>query len=148
QGIDPVEQRRSAKASLVASQAPRITFNEAARKFLAAKRHEFRNPKHAAQWGATIETYAAPVVGKLSVDAIELAHVVQILEPIWLTKTETAKRLRGRIESVLAWATVSGFRSGSNPATWKGNLDAILPKPGKVSKVRNHRALPVDSMGG
>lgn len=148
QGIDPVEQRRAMRAALVASQSPRITFDEAARKFLAAKRHEFKNPKHAAQWGSTIETYASPVIGRLSVDAVELAHLVQILEPIWLSKTETAKRLRGRIEAVLAWATVSGFRTGDNPATWKNNLDAILPKPGKVAKVKNHRALPIDEMGG
>lgn len=142
QGIDPVEERKQARERLIASQAKRLTFDEAADKFLTLKRKEFNNPKHAAQWASTLETYASPVIGSLPVDTVELAHVVNILEPLWTEKTETATRLRGRIESVLAWATVSGFRHGDNPARWKGNLDAILPKPGKLKKIQHHRALP------
>lgn len=147
QGVDPVEQRRAARAALEASSAANLTFKEAAEKFLASKTVEFRNAKHAAQWGATLATYAYPTIGKLPVAAVELAHVVKVLEPIWQTKTETATRLRGRIESVLSWATVSGFRKGDNPARWKGNLDAVLPKPTKLKNVKHHAALSWRDVG-
>jgi integrase len=143
QGIDPAEQRKGARDAIRAAAGKRVTFREAAGQFIKRKRSEFRNEKHAAQWGTTLETYAYPVIGALPVDAIELAHIKRILDPIWTEKTETATRLRGRIESVLAYATASGFRSGDNPARWKGNLDAVMPKPGKVAKVQHHRALPV-----
>ncbi|MGE3771475.1 MAG: tyrosine-type recombinase/integrase, partial [Gammaproteobacteria bacterium] len=104
--------------------------------------------KHAAQWLATIETYANPVIGALAVDKVELSHIVTILEKdgLWEAKTETATRLRQRIEAVLTWATVRGYRKGDNPARWKGHLDAVLPKPSKVAKVEHHRALPVSGM--
>lgn len=141
-GIDPAAERRAARERLARANATRISFDEAARRFLAAKAHEFRNPKHAKQWESTLTTYASPVIGKMPVADVTLTHIVQILEPIWYTKTETASRLRGRIESVLAWATTSGFRSGDNPARWRGHLDTVLPKPSKVSKVRHHTALP------
>lgn len=147
QGIDPVEQRKAARTALIAAQASRITFDQAAARFLSSKRHEFKNAKHAAQWESTLKTYASPIIGRLPVSEVELPHIVEILEPIWTTKTETASRLRGRIEAVLAWATVAGYRSGDNPARWKGHLDAVLPKPSKVAKVKNHRALPIDDMG-
>jgi integrase len=147
QGIDPVEHKKAMKAELIASQAKARTFAECARLYLAKKGHEFKNGKHAAQWRTTLETYAYPVIGRLPVDKVELAHIVQILEPIWTTKTETAARLRGRIESVLAYATVSGYRSGDNPARWRGNLDAVLAKPSKVKKVQHHRAIPWQEVG-
>jgi integrase len=146
QGIDPVEQRKATRDALRAEQAKRLTFDDAAKQFLARKSSEFKNAKHAAQWGSTLETYASPIIGKLPVDRIELAHIIQVLEPLWTTKTETATRLRGRIESVLAYATASGFREGDNPARWRGNLDAVLPKPRKLAKVTHHRALPFDQM--
>jgi integrase len=146
-GIDPMEERRRARAELIASQAIAITFAEAAAKVTAMKAKEFRNRKHAAQWGSTLDTYANPVIGKLPVADVTLAHVVSILEPIWLTKTETATRLRGRIEAVLAWAIVSSYRTADNVARWKGNLDAILPKPGKVAKVEHHKAVPFVEIG-
>jgi integrase len=142
QGIDPIEQKKAARAALMAAEAKIITFDECARQFLASKTKEFANPKHAAQWKTTLETYAGPFIGKLAVDKIEMAHIVQVLTPIWDTKTETASRVRGRIESVLSWATVSGFRTGENPARWKGALDIVLPKPRKISKVKHHAALP------
>jgi len=141
-GLDPLAERRTAKAATQAALAKSLTFDQAAARYLASKTKEFSNPKHAAQWASTLDTYASPVIGRLPVDAIELPHIVRTLEPIWLEKTETAKRLRGRIESVLSWATVSGFRSGDNPARWRGNLDAVLQAPGKVAKVAHHRALP------
>jgi integrase len=124
-----------------------MTFDEAARKYLSAnKAHELSNRKRLAQWESTLEVYASPVIGQLPVDQIELAHIIRILEPIWTTKTETAKRLRGRIESVLAWATVGGYRTGDNPARWKNNLDVLLAKPGRVRKVKHHRAMPFDQL--
>lgn len=142
QGIDPAEQKKANKAALMAAEAKTITFNECARRFLASKTKEFANPKHAAQWKTTLETYASPFIGKLAVDKIEMAHLVQVLTPIWDSKTETASRVRGRIESVLSWATVSGFRAGDNPARWKGGLDIVLPRPTKITKVKHHTALP------
>lgn len=146
-GIDPAEARKAAKDALRSAHAKRLTFDQAAQRFLASKAREFRNAKHTAQWQSTLEAYASPIIGKLPVDAVELAHIVKILEPIWEEKTETATRLRGRIESVLAWATVSGFRQGDNPARWRGNLDAILPKPSKLKKVQHHRAIPWQEAG-
>ncbi|MFO7904237.1 MAG: tyrosine-type recombinase/integrase, partial [Pirellulaceae bacterium] len=128
---------------MVAKQAKTLTFDEATKKFMSKKGNEFRNRKHAAQWTRTLETYAGPVIGSLSVSQIELAHIVSVLDPIWTTKTETATRLRGRIEAVLNWATVSGYRTGPNPAQWRGNLDALLAKPGKLKNVQHHRALAI-----
>lgn len=147
QGADPVERRAAARSALAAARASRITFDEAARKCVAAKAHEFRNKKHAAQWATTLHTYASPVIGSLPVAEVELSHIVTILEPIWTTKTETATRLRQRIEAVLAWATVGGYRQGENPARWKGHLDAVLPKPRKVKKVRHHKAIQWQEVG-
>ncbi len=142
QGIDPVEERRAARKSLIASQSNSVTFAEAARRFMDGKRHEFRNSKHAAQWESTLSTYAFPVMGNLPVNDIELSHILLVLEPDWLTKTETMSRVRGRIEKVLAWAIVHGYRQGANVAVWKGNLDAVLSEPGKVKSVKHHAALP------
>lgn len=141
-GVDPVEQRKAAKAALISANGKLITFAGAAHKFLTAKRSEFKNAKHAAQWQTTLETYVFPVMGQMMVDRVALPHIVQVLEPIWTTKTETATRLRGRIESVLTWAKVAGYREGENPARWKDNLDAVLPKPGKLKKVQHHKAIP------
>jgi integrase len=132
-GGDPLNEKREERA------VP--TFNEATDQFLAAKLSEFRNDKHKAQWRSTLDTYAAPIIGPKRVSEVKLADVLRVLEPIWRTKTETASRLRGRIEAVLSWTTVAGHRTGDNPARWKGNLDAMLPKPGKVAKADNHPAL-------
>jgi integrase len=142
EGRDPVAEREAARRALIAAQGQAITFDEAARKLIESKSSEWSNPKHAAQWESTLNTYASPVIGTLQVGEVELGHITKILEPIWTTKTETASRLRGRIESVLNWASAHGYRQGENPARWKGHLDKILPKPGKVSKVEHHAALP------
>ncbi len=147
-GVDPLAERRKASADLAAASMSVLTFDEAARRLIAAKAPEWKNPKHAAQWAATLETYASPTIGKLPVNEVELRHVVDVLSPIWETTTETARRLRGRIESVLAWATVSGYRTGDNPARWKGNLDHVLAKPNRIRKVKHHAALPVDDLHG
>lgn len=140
-GIDPVAQRKARRAALAAQQRRGMTFADAVNRFLEAKLAEFGNEKHRKQWRSTLDTYASPVIGAALVSEIGVHDVARVLEPIWTTKTETASRLRGRIESVLAWATVAGHRAGDNPARWKNNLDAVLPKPGRVAKVENHPAL-------
>jgi len=148
QGIDPIVQRKVALSQLRAQQASAITFIQAAQAYLEAHSDTWRNPKHRAQWASTLETYAYPHMGKLLVRDIGQEHVIDALNPIWKTKTETATRLRGRIESVLDWSTVRKYRSGENPARWKGHLDMLLPAPGKVQKVKHHKALPIDQISG
>lgn len=146
QGIDPIEQRREAKSLLMASRASIKTFAECVSGMIAARESEWRNAKHRAQWLSTLETYAGPVIGPLRVSDVAMPHIVEILQPIWKTKTETAMRLRGRIEAVLDWARVSGYRTGENPARWKGHLDHVLPKPSKITTVEHHTALDVDAV--
>ena len=135
QGVDPVEKRKAARAVLVAARKRGLSFAEAVERTCATKLGEFRSDKHRAQWRTTLDTYAAPELGGMLVADIDVHDVLRVLEPIWASKTETASRLRGRIETVLAWATVGGHRKGDNPARWRGNLDALLSKPGKMAKV-------------
>lgn len=142
QGIDPIAERKAARQALLSAQVRHLTFAEAARRCHAARAQEFRNAKHRHDWLSSLERHAFPVIGRLSVAEITLAHVLQVLEPIWQERTETASRVRQRIEAVLTWATVSGFREGDNPARWKGNLDVVLSAPSKIRKVRHQRALP------
>lgn len=146
QGVDPIQQRKAAANQLRASAITERTFQQAAEAFIDSHGDSWKNAKHRAQWTSTLETYAYPVMGSLSVRDVAQEHVLRALEPIWKTKTETASRLRGRIESVLDWATVRKFRTGENPARWKGHLDKLLPAPTKIQKVEHHRALPVSSM--
>ncbi|MGJ7486892.1 tyrosine-type recombinase/integrase [Variovorax sp. LT2P21] len=146
QGIDPVEQRKQARALLMAENATAKTFSQCAEAFIDAKGDEWDNPKHRQQWINTLKTYADPHIGELLVRDITLAHILEVLQPIWKTKTETATRVRGRIEAVLDWATVRGYRQGDNPARWKGHLEQLLPKPSKVSKVEHHAAVALDDM--
>jgi integrase len=144
QGIDPVEDRKAAKAALTAAQRRGLTFADATEKYLAAKLDAFKNPKHRQQWRNTLETYAKPELGKMMVQDIMVQDVLRVLEPIWTDKTETASRVRGRIEAVLSWATVAGHRTGDNPARWAGNLKELLPAPSKVAKEGNQPALIID----
>lgn len=132
-GLDPLAEKRKFKKNL--------TFAEAVDIYLEVKLDEFRNEKHRKQWPSTLNNYAKPVLGHLSVSEIYVQDILQVLKPIWLTKTETASRLRGRIEAVLSWATVSGHRSGTNPALWKGNLSELLPNPSKVADKKKYPAL-------
>jgi len=148
QGIDPILHRQEARSALLASAAAAKTFAQCVTGFVDAKSAEWRNPKHRQQWINTLEQYAYPVIGSMLVRDVTLAHVLKILEPIWPTKTETASRVRGRIESVLDWATVRGYRSGENPARWRGHLDKLLPKPSKVAKVEHHPAVDVNAVPG
>lgn len=143
-GIDPVERRKAAKAALVAAQRRGLTFADAVDRCLAAKLDGFKNPKHRQQWANTLETYALPDLGKMLVQDIAVQDVLRVLQPIWTDKTETASRLRGRIEAVLSWATVAGHRTGDNPARWAGNLKELLPPPSKVATEGNHPALTID----
>lgn len=147
QGIDPVEQRQARRSALMARQAQAMTFQNAARGYIKAHRDGWKNAKHGAQWTATLQTYAFPVLGALEVQDVTLAHVLTVLEPIWTTKNETASRLRSRMELVLDWAKVRGHRAGDNPAAWRGNLDKVLPKPSKVATVRNQPAVRVAEVG-
>ncbi len=147
QGVDPRAERRKAREALAAADARRLTFAKAARMAHAARAPEFRNMKHSRQWIDSLEAHANPVLGHLQVAEITMQHVLAALEPIWRTRTETATRVRGRIEEVLAWATVNGYRSGPNPAAWKGNLRHALPAAGKIKTVRHHDALPWREIG-
>jgi integrase len=142
EGIDPIEARRTARLRQRLEAAQAMTFKQCAESYIAGYRAGWRNPKHAAQWEATLATYAEPVVGGLSVQAIDTALVLKVLEPIWTTKPETASRVRGRIESVLDWAKARGYRTGENPARWRGHLDKLLPARSEVRRVAHHAALP------
>jgi integrase len=145
-GIDPIEARKAARAKDQLEEAKSITFRECARRFIDAHKPSWRNAKHADQWKNTLATYAEPVFGTLSVQAIDVGLVLKVLEPIWSIKPETAGRMRGRIEAILDWATARGYRQGENPARWRGHLDKLLPKRSKLRKVKNHPALPFDEI--
>jgi integrase len=142
EGIDPIEARSAERARQHAIAACSRTFNECSKAFIKANRAGWKNEKHAVQWENTLATYASPVIGPLPAREIDTALVVRVLEPIWQVKPETASRVRGRIESVLDWATVHRYREGENPARWKGHLDKVFPARTKVRKVRHHAALP------
>jgi integrase len=147
QGIDPIEANRAARSALQASRAAARTFKQCAEAYMEAHEAGWGNAKHASQWRNTLEKLAYPVMGELLVRDVQLAHVLQVLEPIWRTKTETASRLRSRIELVLDWAAARGFRESQNPARWRGHLDKLLPAPGKIIKRKHYDALPADEMG-
>src|SRR5262249_32777073 len=142
QGIDPIDARDAAKAAAGLAQSKIMPFREAAETYMTAHRAEWKSAKHAWQWSVTLETYAYPVIGDLDVRAIDTSHLLKILEPLWIEKTATATRLRGRIETVLDWCKVRGYRDGENPARWRGHLDHLLAAPSKVRRVKHHPALP------
>ena len=142
EGIDPLEVKRQRKQQSRLDAAKSMTFAECAEAYIAAHRAGWSNAKHAAQWVNTLKQYANPVFGELSIAAIDTGLVLKALEPIWQKKTETATRIRQRIESVLDWAKVRGYREGENPARWRGHLDKLLPAPSRVAKVSHYAALP------
>lgn len=147
-GVDPIDEKKTARRSLEASRARDVTFRTCAERYMSAHRAAWKNDKHEAQWLSTLEKYAFPVIGDLWVREVALDHVMQILEPIWHTKTETASRLRGRIETVLDSATTKGYREGLNPARWKGNLSTLLPARNKVAKTTHFKAMPPKELAG
>ena len=146
EGIDPIESRRAQRTQAALEAATSLTFKDCTEQYIAAHRAGWRNAKHAAQWSATLKTYAEPVIGILPVQKIDTALVMKILEPLWSKKPETASRLRGRIEAVLDWAAVRGHRERENPARWRGHLDKLLPARAKVRKIKHHAALPYDEL--
>ncbi len=141
-GIDPRQERDKARLQTRIAEAKQMTFEQCADAYIAAHRAGWRNVKHSKQWDSTLRTYAYPYFGSLPVAEIDTALVMKALNPIWTEKTETASRVRGRVEAILDWATVNGYRTGENPARWKGYLDKLLPSPQKVTKVKHHAALP------
>jgi integrase len=141
-GIDPLERRQKAKEAARLEAAHTVTFKDAAQRYIKVFKPAWKNSKHGDQWQATLDTYANPVFGDLPVSAIDTALVMKALEPIWTTKTETASRVRGRVEAILDWAKASKFRDGDNPARWRGHLDKLLPAKSKVAKIRHQPAMP------
>jgi integrase len=142
EGHDPIEARRTIRARHALAGAKALTFREAAETYIAAHAGTWKNRVHAAQWPASLEAYAYPVLGRLPVASIETSHVLAAIEPIWREKPDTAGRVRGRIELVLDWASARGQRSGDNPARWRGHLDKLLPAKSRVRPTAHHPALP------
>lgn len=142
-GDDPLAMRQSERAKIAA----KMTFSECATFYIEAHKHGWKNEKHADQWSNTLATYATPFIGKKDISLVDTHDVTRVLEPIWTVKNETASRVRGRLEKILAWATTRGLRSGENPARWKGHLDTLLAKPSAVQKEEHHAALPYGEIG-
>lgn len=151
-GTDPVSKRMSSKQALHEQQEAEKrltwTFRRCAEKFIEAKKPGWRNAKHAQQWQNTLASYAYPLIGDMAVANIRVEHIMQIVEPHWTTKNETINRVRNRIEQILDWAAVHGYREQTNPARWRGCLDKLLPKPSDVAPVEHHPAVPSDDMYG
>jgi integrase len=148
QGIDPIAHRRASLAARRASEARAMTFKQCAEAYMASHEDAWRNARHREQWRRSLMMYVYPVFGELSVAAIDIGLVMKVIEPLWKTKTETGSRVRGRIESILDWARVRGFRSGENPARWRGHLDHLLPARSKLRRVKHFAALPYAEIGG
>jgi len=134
-GVDPIEARRM--------EAKRIpVFTACAARYIRGHRHGWQNAKHARQWVSTLKTYARPIIGRKPVNAITTEDILQILSPIWATKTETAKRVQGRIENIMDFAAAHQYRDPLNPARWRGHLDKLLPRPSRVKEVSHRPAMP------
>jgi integrase len=149
-GHDPLDRRQQEEAKRAReeklSAARGMTFDKCAEAYIAAHEPGWRNEKHKQQWRNTIATYVTPVFGNTAVQDIDLDLVMKVIEPIWNTKTETARRIRGRIEVILDWAKVRGYRSGENPARWRGQMDQLLPARSKLNSVKHHAALPYSEL--
>jgi integrase len=146
-GIDPLEQRREKRRQARLEAAKAMTFRQCAEAYIAAHEAGWSNTKHAAQWPSTMARFVYPVFGNFAVQAIDTGLVLKVIEPIWTVKTETASRVRGRIEAILDWATARGHRRGENPARWRGHLENLLPRKSKVTRVQHHQALPYAQIG-
>ena len=146
-GVDPIDAKKARRQREALARAKAITFGQCAAAYIKAHTPKWKNAKHADQWTNTLETYAGPLIGALPVADIDTALVLRVLEPIWAEKTETASRLRSRIEQVLDYATVSGYRAGDNPARWRGHLNKRLPEIQKRLRVKHHPALPYAEIG-
>ncbi len=148
QGIDPIEARKLGRMQAQLDAARSLTFDDCRDRFIVSHRAAWANNKHLKQWQSTLKTYVTPVFGALPVQNVDVALVMKALEPIWTTKTETASRVRGRIERILDWAKARGFRQGENPARWRGHLDILLAPRAKVRRVKHHAALPYRELPG
>ncbi|MBI78663.1 MAG: integrase [Rhodospirillaceae bacterium] len=147
EGIDPIEARRKERERNFVQAPTNLTFEDAADAYIATHESGWKNAKHASQWHNTLAADAFPVAGQLPVADIDTEVVMQILKPIWTLKPETAGRLRGRIERILDWATVSGFRQGQNPAQWRGHLENLLPAKSRIHNVKHHPAMAYNEVG-
>jgi len=157
-GVDLLESKRARRQALLDAQAKSKTFLEVAAEYIEAHSADYTNDKHRKQWASTLESYAYPVIGKMPVASIEMTHILQVLTQettghdgkpakLWYSKPQTGYRLLGRIKTVLDAASVAGYRSGTNPATWTGYLDTQLPSPKKVRPVKHHKAAPYERIG-
>jgi integrase len=154
-GIDPIDDADAQRARRRLEVAKQMTFKQCADAYIKANRNGWKNDKHAAQWestfnetrrGSRVFPAATAVINDLPISAVDTGLVRKVLEPIWYETPETASRVRGRIERVLAWATVAGYRSGDNPARWNGHLKELLPAKAKVATVEHHDAVPYREM--
>jgi integrase len=141
-GADPLDARKAARAAQALQAVRTLTFEEAVQQYFDAHEKKWRNAKHRAQFLSSLRAYALPQIGKLPVAEIDLGLVLKVIEPIWRDKTETASRVRGRVESVLDWAAVRGYRTGENPARWCGHLEHLLPARGRIATPNHHPAMP------
>lgn len=141
-GVDPVDARLEARTEASAKQALTMTFRKCAEAYMTTYASSWKNVKHRWQWQNTLDVHVYPVFGDHLVDKVDVALVTRVLDPIWLTKTETATRVRGRIEAILDWASVRGYRAGENPARWRGHFQKALPNLKKAVRVRHYPALP------
>jgi integrase len=146
-GQDPIEERKKEQIKVQLKQARNLTFKEIAEACIAAKAPEWKNAKHAQQWNNSLEAYAFPILGELPISDINTDHILRALEPIWITKAETASRVRQRIETIWDYGKARNYVSGENPARLRGHLDKILSKTVKVKRVRHFPALPYDDIG-
>ncbi len=141
EGVDPIDERAAKKSKSKREKAAQVTFKECAERYIDSHKAGWKNAKTPAQWASSLESYAFPVFGDMAVQTVDVGLVMEVLEPIWAVKPETASRVRRRIEAVLNWAKGRKYRSGDNPATWKGNLDALLPARATVRKVTHFPAM-------
>jgi hypothetical protein len=158
QGVDVRAQKRAQRSAVIAAASKNKTFVECAAAYMEAHSEDYTSAKHRKQWPATLNMYAYPIIGKILVSDITMRHVLDVLlqdtigkdkqvGKLWYVKTETAKRLLGRIKTVLDYATVNEYRTGNNPAVWKGYLETQLPSPGKLSQTTHHPAIPYSEIG-
>jgi integrase len=147
---DQVKDRASVQAVYDAAPTPPVTFRQAAERFIQSQRPMWSNVRHAEQWATSLSQHVYRAIGNMPVAELNNSRgtdlVMQVLEPIWATKTVTASRVRGRIEKILDWAKVRGYRDGENPARWRGHLDKLLPAPGKVASVKHLAAMPYEQI--
>jgi integrase len=146
-GADPIEARKNNRQAALAASAKALTFEQCAKAFIASHETGWRSSVHRQQWRKSLAAHVYPIIGALRVAAIDTALVLKVLEPLWTKKPETASRVRARIERVLSWAKVRGYREGENPAAWRGHSDQLLPPKRKVRQVAHHAAMPYREIG-